>query len=77
MNKRDVIDWKNSPVTKAVLSNINEAVSETRERGSMKETVDKTAMQTAYNEGFCDGVAALLDSIDELDLMEDDGDEPL
>lgn len=75
MNKHDVKDWKNSPVTKAVLDNIAEAVSLTREQSNIRDTADQTAMQAARNEGFCEGVQSLLDSIEELDLIGDDNDE--
>ena len=72
MNKHDVTDWKNSPVTKAIISNINEAVKDVRERSSVRETADLTAMQTSRDEGFVEGVNALIDSMDDLDLVEDD-----
>ena len=71
MNKHDVKDWKNSPVTKAVLDNIAEAVLLTREQSTIRDTVDQTAMQTARNEGFCEGVQSLLDSIEELEIGDD------
>ena len=72
MNKHDVQDWKNSPVTKAIISNIDEAVSLVRDSSPIRDTVDQTAMSTAYNEGFEEGVKALLTSIDDLDLIGDD-----
>lgn len=75
MNKHDVKDWKNSPVTKAVLDNIKEAVETCNEQSNIRDTADQTAIQTALSEGYISGVSALLDSIEELDLIGDDNDE--
>ena len=60
-------------MTKAILSNIDDEVSEVREQSNVRDTVDQTAMQTSYSEGYCDGISALVDSIDNLNL-EDDSD---
>ena len=65
MNKSDFQEWKNSPVTKEFLSSTLEAQQEVRERSSLKETADQTAMQTAHDEGFCEGIEALASFIDD------------
>ena len=75
MNKHDVKDWKNSPVTKAIISNIEEAVSNCNEQSNIRDTADQTAIQTALSEGFVRGVTSLLDAIEDLDLIGDDNED--
>lgn len=75
MNKHDVKDWKNSPVTKAIIANIEEAVATCNEQSNIRETADQTAIQTALSEGYVSGVTALLDSITDLDLIGDDNED--
>ena len=57
-------------MTKAILANIKEEVSNIRDSSSIRETSDQTAMATAYDEGFEMGVKSLMTSVDELDLLD-------
>ena len=75
MNKQDVQDWKNSPVTKAIIVNINEAVQRCNEQSHIRDTADQTAIQTALSEGYIAGVSAFLDSVADFDLIEDESNE--
>ncbi len=72
MNKRDVTDWKNNPVTIAIIKDINEAVQEVRERSPIKDTADQTAMQVCRDEGFIEGVQAILEALDDMGGDEDE-----
>jgi len=72
MNKHDVKDWKNSPVTKAVMVNIEEAIVRCNEQSNIRDTADQTAIQTALSEGFISGVTSFLDAIADLDLIGDE-----
>ena len=76
MNKSNFQEWKSHAITKQILADIDDALEGVRNSSSLKETCDKTAMQTSYNEGFCEGVAAFLISIETLELnMEDESNE--
>jgi hypothetical protein len=59
LTKQDLQEWNSHPVTKAVFSKIKEEVEGARIESSMMETVDQTALRTAYKEGFIDGATSL------------------
>jgi len=64
MNNEDYQDWKNHPITKIVLTNIDAALEDVRKRSPLKETLDQTAMQASYDEGFCEGVSVFIQWIE-------------
>lgn len=66
MNKQEFQDWKTSPITKEILSSIKETEEEVRSRSKIKDTSDQTAMQCARDEGFCEGVNAFAEFIEDM-----------
>lgn len=68
MNKEMFQDWKNNPITKEIFSRIKETVKEVQTRSKVKSTADKTAMQCAADEGFCDGVDVFAEIVDDIRL---------
>ncbi len=75
MNKEDFVSWKTSPVTKLFLEHAATAQEEVLERSSVRETADLTAMQVSRDEGFCEGVEALGDFIEETIMKYDNEEE--
>ena len=71
MNKRDVIDWKEHPVTQKALKAVDEAVQEIKDTSLMDggETLDEITRKAIYREGLLDGVSSLKSWIDDLDLI--------
>jgi hypothetical protein len=65
LTKADLQEWNSHPVTKAVFSKIKEEVDEARSESSMMDTVDQTALRTAFKEGFVSGANALTLAYDE------------
>lgn len=68
MNKELFQEWKTHPITKEILSSIKEADEEVQSRSKLRDTVDKTAMQCARDEGFCEGVNAFAEFIEDMRL---------
>ncbi len=65
-NKADFQQWKTSPVTKLFLEHAAEAQEDLTGQSCIRDTADQTAMQVARNEGFCEGVDALGDFIEDM-----------
>jgi len=65
LTKADLQEWNSHPVTKAVFKKIAQEVNDARISSSMMETVDQTALRTAYKEGFIDGASALTEAYDD------------
>jgi hypothetical protein len=59
LTKADLQDWNSHPVTRAVFKKIKEELEGARSESSMMETVDQTALRTAFKEGFIEGAEAL------------------
>lgn len=74
MNKADFQEWKTNEVTKEFLEHTLAAQQEIRESSCLRDTADQTAMQAARNEGFCEGVAALIIFIEDKMLEAEDED---
>lgn len=68
MNKQDLHDWKNHPITKKVFKDIINASQEVLERSKIRDTVDQTAMQVSHDEGFIEGIEAFVDAVDDMAL---------
>tara|TARA_R110000850_G_C9996087_1_gene467968 strand:+ start:19464 stop:19685 length:222 start_codon:yes stop_codon:yes gene_type:complete len=62
VTKADLQDWNSNPVTIAIFKELKEARQEALERQTLMLTADETAMATAKNVGFVEGVSALLDA---------------
>lgn len=71
LTKADLQDWNSNPVTKAIFKKIKEEIEAARAESSMLETVDQTALRTAYKEGFVDGADALSQAYE--DALEEAG----
>ena len=71
LTKADLQDWNSHPVTKAVFEKIKKEIEGARSESSMMDTVDQTALRTAFKEGFVEGAEALLmayeDALEEAD----------
>jgi hypothetical protein len=59
LTKADLQDWNSHPVTRAVFKKIKEELEGARSESSMMDTVDQTALRTAFKEGFIEGAEAL------------------
>jgi len=75
MNKTDFQDWKRSPITKEILSSIKEAEEEVRSRSKIRDTIDQTATQCIRDEGYCEGVNAFAEFIEDIQLEMESGNE--
>jgi hypothetical protein len=60
LTKADLQDWNSHPVTKAVFKQVKEEIESARSESSMMDTVDQTALRTAFKEGLIEGAEALL-----------------
>ena len=69
MDKTDLSDWKNNPITKAFFDSISEEITEARTQSNIRATVDETAIQTAYNEGFISGMNSINEAIEDMELF--------
>ena len=65
LTKDDLQEWHSNPTTRALFDKISTEIAESRAASSMMETVDATALRTAYKEGFIDGASALSQAYDE------------
>lgn len=75
MTKTDLQEWINSPVTKTFRDYVTEAIQEVQETSCIHDTVDQTALQASRNEGFCEGVDALANFIEDTRLSMEDSNE--
>lgn len=65
MNKELFQEWARHPVTKHFLEHAENAQERLHEESCIRDTVDQTAMQVARNEGFCEGVDAIGEFIED------------
>ena len=65
-------EWKNHPITKDILSDINKMILDIQSRSCVRDTVDQTAMQVCRNEGIIEGLEAFEDSINNMELENED-----
>jgi hypothetical protein len=66
LTKQDLEDWNSHPVTKQIFIEINTSIDDLSKESNLRDTVDQTAMQTAYNEGVKEGVYKLRDAYEDL-----------
>jgi hypothetical protein len=45
---------------------VNDAVMQMQRKSKIRDTVDQTAIQTAYSEGFVEGVQSLNNALDDV-----------
>jgi len=62
LTKQDLQEWNSHPVTKAVFKKIAGETEEALKESTMMDTVDQTALRTAFKEGFIEGMSALSES---------------
>ena len=65
LTKQDLQDWNSNPVTQQILKEIEAAAIALKGESSLRDTADKTAMQTAFNEGMLEGVRVLQETYDD------------
>ena len=65
LTKADLEEWNSNPITRAVFRNIKEEIVIARAESTMMDTVDQTALRTAYKEGFIEGANSLLEAYDD------------
>ena len=66
LTKQDLQDWNSHPVTIKVMSEIDNAITEAAMASVVRDTVDQTAMQAAYQEGMIEGAKILKETYEEL-----------
>jgi len=76
MNKSEWQEWRTNPITKQILTDIDNALNGVMRTSPIMPTADETAMKASYHEGFINGVAEFLVSIETMELnVEDDKNE--
>jgi hypothetical protein len=65
LTKQDLQDWNSNAVTQQILKEIEAAAIALKGESSLRDTVDQTAMQTAYNEGMLEGVRILSETYED------------
>ena len=71
ISKEDLSDWNSHPVTQAIFSQVKKQVNELNSESVLMDTVDKTAMRAAYNDGKVSGAEAMLEAYEELEDPEE------
>tara|TARA_R110002096_G_scaffold300195_1_gene494894 strand:- start:451 stop:672 length:222 start_codon:yes stop_codon:yes gene_type:complete len=66
LTKQDLQEWNSHPVTQQIFKEINEAIIELKSKSCVRDTADKTAMQTALSEGMVLGASILKESYEDL-----------
>ena len=66
LTKQDLEDWNSHPVTKQIFIEINTSIDDLSKESTLRDTVDQTAMQTAFNEGVKEGASRLRDAYEDL-----------
>jgi hypothetical protein len=59
LTKQDLQEWNSHPVTRAISKKLEEQCKEVRSESCLRDTCDRTAMQTARNEGMLEGIEML------------------
>lgn len=75
MNKELFQEWKTHPITKEILNDIVDAIEEVNSRSKIHDTVDKTAIQCARDEGICEGVEMFSSYMEDMRLNAEAEDE--
>jgi uncharacterized membrane protein YgcG len=66
MDMEQIREWKAHPVTVEISRMVNDAVMQMQRKSKIRDTVDQTAIQTAYSEGFVEGVQSLNNALDDV-----------